>query len=106
MVTRGGLPGDAKSMFPKGTFISSDDFRSARELARYLKSISVPKYAKMLEKKDQYVSIGFKQVYQHALCSICYKMNCQDRYRKTITDIESWVQAKKYCLKPSEVNDL
>jgi hypothetical protein len=106
IVTRGGLPGDAKSIFPKGSFISSDDFKSAKDLAFYLTGISDTEYASMLEKKDRFHSVGFGKVFQRALCDICEKMNFQEKFRKNIDNMSIWVNKEKYCIKPSDVKDL
>ncbi|XP_060594973.1 alpha-(1,3)-fucosyltransferase 7-like [Ruditapes philippinarum] len=106
MVTRGGLHGDAKRLFPSGSFISTDDFRSAKDLAQYLKGLSVSDYAKLLERKDQFNSIGFKEVYQQALCDVCYRMNFQDEYSKVINDMHEWVLDNKPCLNFNEIKDL
>ena len=101
MVTRGGLPGDITQIAPKGSFISSDDFKSAKDLALHLKTLPVSKYASILERKDQFYSIGYKAVYQRALCDICQRMNFQDDYRKTIKDMKEWAFGESYCVNES-----
>ena len=106
MVTRGGLPGEIKEIAPKGSFISSDDFKSAKDLALYLKTLPVSEYARILERKDQYESIGLKAIYQRAFCDICHRMNFQDKYRKTIVDMDKWVNGGELCLQYPGVNDV
>ena len=102
MITRGGLPGDSKRLFPEGTYISTDDFKSAEDLATYLKNLTTSDYVNMLKKKDQYFSTGYKSGYQRALCDICYRMNFQRTYKKTITDMRKWAFGSKPCLKISD----
>ena len=98
MITRGGLPGDSKRLFPEGTYISTDDFKSAKDLATYLRNLTTSDYVKMLKKKDQYYSTGYKPVHQRALCDICHRMNFQGKYNKTITDMRKWAFDSKPCL--------
>jgi alpha-1,3-fucosyltransferase len=106
MITRGGLPGDAKLHFPEGSYISTDDFKSVKDLAMYLKSLTVADIAQMLKRKNQYYSTGYKPVYQRALCDICYRMNFQKKYEKTIKDMKKWAFNSKPCLDPKEVKDI
>lgn len=103
LITRGGSEGEADKLFPEGTFISADNFKSAEGLAEFLNDLSNSDYAAMLEKKDMYYSPGYKTVYETAMCDLCEKMNNQDAYRKTIPDIEKWAFGENQCRKPNDV---
>ncbi|KAL4223374.1 Alpha-(1 3)-fucosyltransferase 7 [Mactra antiquata] len=99
-IVRGGKRAiEAHKMFPKGTFISAQDFTSAKSLGLYLRRLgeSNNKLAQMLATKDIYYSPGYAEVYQNALCDICKRMNFQKRYRKQIKDIELWALGKEPC---------
>ncbi|XP_060598562.1 glycoprotein 3-alpha-L-fucosyltransferase A-like [Ruditapes philippinarum] len=106
MITRGGLPGDAKRLFPEGSYISTDDFKTAKDLAMYLRSLTVADIVKLLQRKNQFYSTGYKPVYQRAFCDICYRMNFQKKFEKTIQDMKKWAFDSKPCLHPKEVKDI
>ncbi|KAL4224498.1 hypothetical protein ACF0H5_015199 [Mactra antiquata] len=98
-VTRGGLPYEASSIFPKGVVIDFDQFESPQHLGRELKQMMEDKegYAKRLEMKSQYYSINFRESYQRALCDLCYRLNHQDIFYKTIPDILQILSPKHSC---------
>ncbi|XP_060562751.1 glycoprotein 3-alpha-L-fucosyltransferase A-like, partial [Ruditapes philippinarum] len=77
MLARGGSPGETKQIFPKGTFLSTDEFESVEDLANFLKHISVETYTAFLKRKSQYYSAGYLYVYQRAMCNLCERMNHQ-----------------------------
>ncbi|KAL4225577.1 hypothetical protein ACF0H5_016265 [Mactra antiquata] len=98
-VTRGGLPYEASSTFPKGVVIDFDQFESPQHLGRKLKQIMEDKeeYAKRLEMKSQYYSINIRESYQRALCDLCYRLNHQDIFYKTIPDVLQVLSPKHSC---------
>ncbi|KAL4232022.1 Fucosyltransferase [Mactra antiquata] len=98
-VTRGGLPHEATSFFPKGTVIDHDAFLSPQDLGKELKEIMENKeeYARRLAIKSQYYSINFRESYQRALCDLCYRLNHQDQFYKTIPDVLQVLTKKHSC---------
>ncbi|XP_060607862.1 glycoprotein 3-alpha-L-fucosyltransferase A-like isoform X1 [Ruditapes philippinarum] len=105
-LVRGGSPGETKQIFPKGTFVSTDEFESVQDLAHFLKHISVETYAAHLKRKSQYYSAGYLYVYQRAMCNLCERMNNQSKYAKTITDIKEWAYGPKPCIDSKDVTDV
>ncbi|XP_053386070.1 glycoprotein 3-alpha-L-fucosyltransferase A-like [Mercenaria mercenaria] len=106
MLTRGGSTGDARRLFPEGTYISTDDFKSIKELGAFLKNLSVDRYADLLRRKSQFYSPGYMKVYERAMCDICERMNFVDKYTKTIKNIKEWAFVTQPCLKSNEVADI
>jgi hypothetical protein len=106
MLVRGGSPGETKQIFPKRTFISTDEFESVQDLSHFLKHISVETYADYLKRKSQYYSAGYLYVYQRAMCNLCERMNHQNKYAKIITDIKEWAYGPKPCIHPNNVTDV
>ncbi|XP_053378001.1 glycoprotein 3-alpha-L-fucosyltransferase A-like [Mercenaria mercenaria] len=106
MLTRGGSKRETKTLFPKGTYLATEDFKSIKDLGTYLKNLSVDEYAEMLKRKSQFYSPGYLHVYKRALCDICERMNFKDRYSKTIKNIQEWAFGSQPCLKPQDVTDV
>ncbi|KAL4216351.1 hypothetical protein ACF0H5_024078 [Mactra antiquata] len=105
IVTRGGSYKEAKRIFPKGTVISTDDFRTIEGLGKYLGKLawSINDYADILRRKSQYYSVGYTAVYQRAMCDLCERMNNLDKYKKIIPDIVDWAYNKDPCRGPSDL---
>ena len=66
-----------KNFLPVGTYVDADDFRSANELALYLKGLSSneTEYIKFLKRKDMYRVISRNLMTQVAYCNLCRKLN-------------------------------
>ena len=105
-IVRGGGLNDTKSIFPTGTYISTDDFKSVEDLAGFLRQLSwsAEDYSAILKKKDKYYSPGYKTVYQRAMCDLCERMNNLDKYKKIIPDIVKIFYSKDPCRDPSDLH--
>ncbi|XP_053389531.1 glycoprotein 3-alpha-L-fucosyltransferase A-like [Mercenaria mercenaria] len=101
LVTRGGKHGQINHILPHGTFISTDDFKNAKELGLYLKSIKNETYLNIIRRKQQFTSFrSYESVFQKAMCEICERMNNADMYKKTIEDIDKWAFTSNPCRTP------
>ncbi|KAL4232054.1 Alpha-(1 3)-fucosyltransferase 7 [Mactra antiquata] len=98
-VSRGGLPRELNTFLPEGSVIDSRAFKSERELGTYLKHLQRNKheYAKLLSAKSQFYSIDYRHSYQRALCDLCHRLNHQETYRKTISNLRDVFSHKKSC---------
>ncbi|KAL4232243.1 Fucosyltransferase 4 [Mactra antiquata] len=106
LIARGGYVGEIKEVAPEGTYISADDFQSAKELADYLHSLSNKEYAKILEQKEMFESPGYRYVYGQAMCELCKRLNKQYEYRKNVPDIGTWAFGENRCRAPTDVHDI
>ncbi|KAL4234179.1 hypothetical protein ACF0H5_005832 [Mactra antiquata] len=104
MVARAGL-GKRDIIEPRDAYISASDYSSPQQLGIYLKQLSENpmEYAELLQQKSNYYYPGFGEFYQRALCDICERMNNQDKYRRTITDLVKHVDVEHSCKKPKDV---
>lgn len=91
------------SRLPKDVFLSTDNFESPKHLAEFLNNITVFEYAELLERKDRYVSISFKQVYQDSMCEPCKRLNKKLEYRKMIQNIKDNQLRPNPCSKPHDI---
>ena len=98
-IVYGGQSGDLEQHLPEGTYISTNQYKSVHELGKYLQSLtwSIDKYTELLQKKSRYKAEGFEVVYKRALCDVCRRMNKQEGYRKTISNIKSLVYKRRIC---------
>ncbi|XP_053385500.1 glycoprotein 3-alpha-L-fucosyltransferase A-like [Mercenaria mercenaria] len=106
MLIRGGSHGEARQLFPKGTHIATDDFKTIKDLGNFLKHLSVDKYAHLLQRKSQYYSPGYLKVYQRAMCNICKRMNFMNKYTKIITNIQKEAFGLRPCHQSKDVTKI
>ncbi|XP_045187970.2 alpha-(1,3)-fucosyltransferase C-like [Mercenaria mercenaria] len=106
MLTRGGTKNESKTLYPEGTYIATEHFKSIKDLGTYLKNLSVDEYVELLKQKSQFYFPGYKKVYQRALCDICERMNYQSKYSKTIQNIKEWAYGSQPCLQRKQVTDI
>ncbi|XP_053397044.1 glycoprotein 3-alpha-L-fucosyltransferase A-like [Mercenaria mercenaria] len=103
LVTRGGKKGQIKQKLPEGTFVSTDDFKNAKELGLYLRSIKDKTYLDILRRKQQFTSHrSYELVFHKAMCEICRRMNTAHMFTKTITDIDTWAFSSNPCISPDD----
>lgn len=104
LVSRGGKKGQIKQIMPDGTYVTADDFKNAKELGEYLKSMSTEKYRTLLEEKLKYTTLGsYDSVFHGAMCDLCEKMNKQDKFRKTIKNMEELLYSSTPCVPPDDI---
>ncbi|XP_053386586.1 glycoprotein 3-alpha-L-fucosyltransferase A-like [Mercenaria mercenaria] len=60
MLTRGGYKEESKTLFPEGIYIATEDFKSIKDLATYLKNLRVDEYAELLKRESVLFSWLFK----------------------------------------------
>ena len=92
-----------KGLLPNGTFISTLDFNSPKELAKYLKMISLneTKYVEYLKTKDSFVTSGSSFLLE-GLCSLCTKLN-KGLENTASFNLLNWFSAKQ-CRAPNDLN--
>ncbi|XP_071148230.1 4-galactosyl-N-acetylglucosaminide 3-alpha-L-fucosyltransferase 9-like [Mytilus edulis] len=102
-VYRGAL--NIRNILPKGTFISTLDFLSPKELALHLKHVGSDEslYTSYLKAKDHFVSSSWSQqeMLQSLHCSVCAKLNTGYK-RSTKLNLTHWILEKK-CLIPTDI---
>ncbi|XP_052778950.1 alpha-(1,3)-fucosyltransferase C-like [Mya arenaria] len=78
---------------PQGSYINTADFKSVKELAVFMKRLSLneEEYISYLKKKDRYEVFEREYTYRDAVCNICHKLNNLDKYRKSYGNIEEWL---------------
>ena len=104
-VVRGGNPNIRPIESRHDAYISSSDFKTAHDLGRYLKALSVDttKYASMLKAKDEYQAVPYMELFQEAACKICQRLHNQAKYRYVYTDINKWLLTKEACFQPDDI---
>ncbi|CAC5397943.1 FUT-1 [Mytilus coruscus] len=94
-----------RNILPEGTFISSLDFTSPKELALHLKHVGSNEslYTSYLKAKDQFLSSSYSQqeMLQSLHCSVCEKLNTGYK-RSTKLNLTHWIFEKK-CLIPTDI---
>lgn len=103
LVTRGGLKGQIKNVLPEGTYIAAEDFNGPKELAAFLKSMSLESYVNILKAKHYYQSEVHAYVFREPMCEICHRLNNIDKYRKTIYSIDNLLNSTSSCVPPDKV---
>ncbi|CAG2237671.1 FUT-1 [Mytilus edulis] len=94
-----------RNILPEGTFISSLDFSSPKELALYLKHVGSNEslYTSYLKAKDKFVSSLWTQqeMMQTLHCSVCEKLN--SGFKRSIKlNLTHWILEKK-CHIPTDI---
>ena len=107
MVVRGGRNNNRKTILPDNSYISTNDFKSIKELAIYLNNVSTSEqlYTELLKRKSRYFSVPYKTVYQRAMCDLCERINKQERYGKQIANITDWAFGRTPCQAPTDLNE-
>ncbi|XP_045215397.2 glycoprotein 3-alpha-L-fucosyltransferase A-like [Mercenaria mercenaria] len=103
LVTRGGKKSQIKEILPDGTYLSTDDFKNARELGLYLKSMTDKTYLNMIRRKQKFTSSrSYISVFHKAMCEICRKLNNAHMFTNTIIDIDKWAFSSNPCRSPDD----
>ena len=92
-VVRGGA--DYATFFPEGTFVDADWFGdSAEKLADFLFELMKERelYAHLLWRKAHWKAARRGGAEESALCSLCYRLQHLQSFRKTYPDIRGWFQ--------------
>lgn len=91
-VVRGGVP--YEKLFPPNTFINSANFKSARDLALYLKELGndIPRYAAMLKEKDKVAALNYKLDY----CELCERLHTV-KTLKWYRNVRQWSHPHGVC---------
>lgn len=106
IISRGGSKNESRKVFPEGSHISTESFKSINELGTYLKNLSIDDYANLLKQKSQFHSTGYMAVYQRAMCELCERINHIDKYKQTITNITQWAFGTRQCTKNNNISDI
>ncbi|XP_045178836.2 alpha-(1,3)-fucosyltransferase fut-5-like [Mercenaria mercenaria] len=90
IVVRGAI--HYENYLPKGTFIDTNAFNSAKELAQHLNKVGAneEEYTNILKLKDHYSVIKEREHAQISYCNLCYKLNNLNQYRKSIANVNDW----------------
>ncbi|XP_059154468.1 glycoprotein 3-alpha-L-fucosyltransferase A-like [Physella acuta] len=86
-VVRGGA--DYDRSIPENTFINADSFKTAKDLAMFLKNLSsdVERYSDILRAKDQYRFLRTPNFY----CTICNKLR-NASIKPKVYDSKAWLE--------------
>jgi alpha-1,3-fucosyltransferase len=89
---------------PKGSYINTDDFKTIRDLAIFLKDLASneSRYTEYLKNKDRFQVYERDFMYRNSLCSICEKLNNLDKYRKSYNNVATWLGL---CFKAQDLKD-
>lgn len=105
IVTRGGYKNESVLKFPAGSVISTNKFKSVKELGEYMSAIAKDPVmlAKMLQEKSKFYGVGYEKTLPRAMCDLCKMMNNQKKYHREIKDIGERMYQKAPCRKPDDV---
>ena len=80
---------DYKQYLPEGTYINAADFRSPKDLAKYLLALSkdVHAYAAILERKSQYRVCHSREL---SWCRLCEMLHMENMGSKVYKDLYRW----------------
>ena len=100
VVSRGDVPGSRAINISNNAYINAGDYTSAHKLGEYLRKLSNDSnlYAEMLEVKDRYYVMRYKEVYKEAMCTVCKRLNNVDKYRYVYEDIHQWMETNERCI--------
>ena len=105
LVSRGDLPGSSSINISKRAYINAGDFKSAHELGKYLKQLStdIDEYSKMLEEKDTYYVVRYRNLFDKAMCEVCKRLINVDMHRSVYEDVYEWMTIKHACVPPKDI---
>ena len=105
VVSRGDVPGSRAINISNNAYINAGDYKSAHKLGKYLRKLSNDSnlYAEMLEVKDRYYVMQYKEVYKEAMCTVCKRLNNVDQYRYVYEDIYQWMETNERCITPYDI---
>ncbi|XP_076113961.1 4-galactosyl-N-acetylglucosaminide 3-alpha-L-fucosyltransferase 9-like [Mytilus galloprovincialis] len=91
-----------KDILPKGTFISTSDFKSPKTLALYLWNIgqNETKYSNYIKAKDRYITTSYNDWIEDGTCLLCETLNRQQEIYGTV-NLSQWILTKK-CFSPTD----
>ena len=104
-VVRGGNPKFRPIDIKRDAYISANDFKTAHDLGRFLKSLSndTKMYASMLKAKDKYQAVPYIDLFQKAMCDICKRLQNPTEYKSVYADIREWMLSEEPCFKPNDI---
>ena len=104
-VSRAGDNKHRPNKLDKNVYVSTEDFKDAHELGRYLRSLSLDKekYAKILSEKDRYEAVPYVELLKERMCEICMRLNKLDDYKKVYKDVYGWMLKTTRCFKPTDI---
>ncbi|XP_052768024.1 alpha-(1,3)-fucosyltransferase C-like [Mya arenaria] len=90
LVVRGGA--NYSEHLPEGTYVNAADFRTPENLADFSNTLGSDeeRYIEYLRRKDNYKVITEQENVQTAFCALCWRLNNNERFRKSHTNISSW----------------
>ena len=105
VVSRGDIPGSLSINISRNAYINAGDFKSAHQLGKYLKKLSddINAYAKMLEEKDKYYVVRYKELFKEAMCEVCKRLNEVDKYKSVYEDVYQWMKTQHRCIAPYDI---
>ena len=104
-VVRGGDPKKRPIDIKHDAYISANNFKSADDLGRYLKTLShdTNLYASKLKVKDEYKAESYMNLFKVAACDICKRLHNPEKYQYVYQDIHKWIQTTEPCFEPSDL---
>ncbi|XP_071122910.1 4-galactosyl-N-acetylglucosaminide 3-alpha-L-fucosyltransferase 9-like [Mytilus edulis] len=93
---------NVKDILPNGTFISTLDFNSPKQLALYLRDVAFnkTKYLTYIQAKDRYSAHSNIDLIRDGACTLCKILN-SDNKRKGTVNLSQWALKNK-CVSPSD----
>ena len=96
---------NVKNYIPNDTYIDTHDFKSANELAEFLKEVggNKEKYTGYLKRMSMFTSVGHEESFQRSMCDICELLNKPFRNPYPL-NIPAWLRASS-CVHASRIRD-
>ena len=96
---------NVKNYIPNGTYIDTHDFKSAKELAEFLKEVGgdKAKYTGYLKRMSMFTSVSHEESFQRSMCDICELLNKPFRNLYPL-NIPAWLRASS-CVHDSRIRD-
>ncbi|XP_033727130.1 alpha-(1,3)-fucosyltransferase C-like [Pecten maximus] len=88
-----GFKGQASMFLPPGSYISTDDFSSPRELGKFIEKTSknITAFQRYFQWKHFYESFSYET---NPFCELCRKLHRPESYRRLYYDIEAWLKGE------------
>lgn len=103
LVTRGGI--NYNQHFDKTSFINTNDFPSAKELANFMLKVNSSEllYTSYIRNKDKYEALLGHYLRGETNCRLCEKLNHKERHYNVYDNISEYL-FKDACLTPNDLS--
>ena len=89
----------------KRAYISTNDFKNAHKLGKFLRQLSADPeaYATMLRSKDAYEITLYMELFRNAACEMCKRLHSVDKYSSVYDYPFRWMQETQTCYDPYDL---